>query len=258
MDGQTGARKLTRFALIMTLFVSIVANVTHSVLATSEISLWLRVPGGVLWPTLTFVAIEIIVRTVWARRFSHYLARTLVLGPAVPAVIISYAHQRSLLGMMGEGPLVATIGPVAIDGLMIGCTLALLFTRVEAPSGTVTVKTAPTAFDKMAEDYEQAIASYSANANGAPATVTPTERKPRAARTPVAGEALSVAVERLQEGATPKDVAAETGLSPAACRRYAAVIRTLAADPNAPIDPKRAMVRADMIEPIRQWAASAR
>lgn len=135
---------------------------------------------------------------------------------------------------------------------------AVAATRTPASPDTVTVKTVPTVFDKMAEDYERKLASYGANADGAPAVVAPAERKPRTARTPAAGEALSVAVERLQEGAAPKDVAADTGLSPAACRRYAAVIRTLAADPAAPIDPKRAMVRADMIEPIRQWAASAR
>lgn len=130
-NSQSG-RTLTRFTLVVTLLISIVANVTHSTLAESVISLWLRIPGGVIWPTLTFLAIEIIVRVQWQSRWTHHLARFFVLGPAVPAAIISYEHQRNLLIMMGERGIVPIIGPLAIDGLMIGCTLALLFTSARA------------------------------------------------------------------------------------------------------------------------------
>lgn len=120
-------------------------------------------------------------------------------------------------------------------------------------AGVVTVKTVPTVLDRMAAEYETKLDVMVLN----PETpiITP---KPRTPRQSVAGAALEVAIEKLQEGQAPNVVAQATGLNSSTCRRYAAVIRTLAADPSAQIDAKRAVVRADMIEPIRQWAASAR
>ena len=43
-------RRWARTFLALALFVSVVGNVAHTVLAKSEISLWLRVPGAVIWP----------------------------------------------------------------------------------------------------------------------------------------------------------------------------------------------------------------
>ncbi len=122
-------RKWARFWLIVALLVSVIANITHTVLAESAISLWLRVPGAVVWPLFTFAGIEIMVRVIWERRWTHGVARSVLLAAAIPAAITSYEHQYTLLGMMGERPLIQFIGPLAIDGLMIGCTMTLLFTR---------------------------------------------------------------------------------------------------------------------------------
>jgi hypothetical protein len=107
----------------------VVANVTHTVIAESEITLWLRVPGAVIWPAFTFGGIEVLVRMIWSRSWSHGVTRWVLLSASVPAAITSYQHQNALLQAMGEIGFIQAIGPLAIDGLMIGCTMALLFTR---------------------------------------------------------------------------------------------------------------------------------
>jgi hypothetical protein len=135
MNPNANGRAWARFWLVAALLVSVVANVTHTVIATSDITLWLRVPAAVVWPVFTFAGIEILVRMIWERRFSHNVARWVLLAAAVPAAITSYEHQNALLRAMGEIGFIQAIGPLAIDGLMIGCTMALLFTRtIPAPA----------------------------------------------------------------------------------------------------------------------------
>lgn len=226
-------RSVTRFTLIVTLLISVIANITHAVRADSDVTLWLRVPGAAVWPLLSFLAIEIIVRVQWQSVFSHYLARTFVLGPAIPAVIVSYEHQSSLLTMMGENALVSTIGPLAIDGLMIGCTLALLFTRASESD-----EPAP-----VIADAELPVEPVSA-------LVEPVLRT----RALAAPDALSRAVKALQDGQSTADAAEVSGLSAPTVRRYAAVVRTLRRDANAPIDARKLSVRADVVDEIRAWA----
>lgn len=233
-------RGITRFTLIATLVISVIANITHAVRADSDVTLWLRVPGAAVWPLLSFLAIEIIVRVEWRSVFSHYFARFFVLGPAVPAIIVSYEHQSSLLTMMGEGALVSTIGPLAIDGLMIGCTLALLFTRASGlePKFAVSAEAAPV----LAESE-------------IPESITePAVTSAPRARALAAPDALGKAIKALQDGqntAVAKDV---SGLSAPTVRRYAGVVKTLRLDPNAPIDARKLSVRADVVDDIRAWA----
>jgi hypothetical protein len=216
-NDNTSGRRWARFALVATLFVSVVANITHAVLADSEITLWLRVPGAAIWPILSFLAIEIIVRIVWRRTWAHALARLFILGPAVPAVIVSYEHQERLLRMMGESGIVQAIGPLAIDGLMIGCTLALLFTR-PAPA-------APASEPAAAEaEIEQPPAAAPVEA---PVPTPAVERAPRAPRPPAADGARLTAVRALLAGATPKAAAIESGLSVQNVRKYGQAVRAL-------------------------------
>lgn len=211
----TSGRRWARFALVATLFVSVVANITHAVLADSQITLWLRVPGAAIWPVLSFLAIEIIVRIVWRRTWAHALARLFILGPAVPAVIVSYEHQERLLGMMGESGIVQAIGPLAIDGLMIGCTLALLFTR-------------PTPATSASEPAA-AEAEIEQDPIPAPVEVPAIERAPRAPRAAAPDGARAIAVRALLVGATPAAAAAESGLSVQNVRKYGQAVRALRA-----------------------------
>lgn len=241
-------RGITRFTLVVTLVISIIANVTHAVRADSDIPLALRVPGAAIWPLLSFLAIEIIVRVQWQSTFSHYLARTFVLGPAIPAVIVSYEHQSSLLTMMGENALVSTIGPLAIDGLMIGCTLALLFTRASIESeSAIGMDSTPDEIDRVIADAEVPVEPAQ---EPAPAVVEPAPR----ARALAAPDALSKAVKALQDGQNTAQAKEISGLSAPTVRRYAAVVRTLRRDANAPIDARKLSVRADVVDGIRAWA----
>lgn len=245
-NSQSG-RTLTRFTLVVTLLISIVANVTHSTLAESVISLWLRIPGGVIWPTLTFLAIEIIVRVQWQSRWTHHLARFFVLGPAVPAAIISYEHQRNLLIMMGERGIVPIIGPLAIDGLMIGCTLALLFTSAR---GAELV------------GIENSVQRLQEIEVGTPEVVEVAEAITReAARQPaqpaparLGSASLAVAIDALRDGASVKQAAGVSGMSQPAVRKYAAVMRLLADDVNAAIDTRKMGVRASVVDDMRTYA----
>lgn len=225
----TSGRRWARFALVATLFVSVVANITHAVLADSEITLWLRVPGAAIWPILSFLAIEIIVRIVWRRTWAHALARLFILGPAVPAVIVSYEHQERLLRMMGESGIVQAIGPLAIDGLMIGCTLALLFTRPTPATPEPIIAEA---------EIEQPPAPVEA-------PVPAVERAPRAPRPPAADGARAIAVRALLAGATPAAAAIESGLSVQNVRKYGQAVRALRA--GAPVEVALSAGVIDMI-----------
>lgn len=129
MPDSLNGRRWARGFLIFSLIVSLVGNVAHTWLADSVISLGLRVPSALLWPILTFGAIEIVIRVAWQSLWTHALARATVLTVSIPAAVTSYEHLHALLVMMGENRFISTIGPLAIDGMMIGCTLTLLFTR---------------------------------------------------------------------------------------------------------------------------------
>lgn len=92
---------------------------------------WTPRPGAVFlslrWPVLLFVAAEILVRTKWPRDVRWLAVRYLGLLPvAGVAAFVSYRHMSGLLIYYGEDVLTSTIGPLAIDGLMIMATGALL------------------------------------------------------------------------------------------------------------------------------------
>ncbi|MFD0600106.1 hypothetical protein ACFQZ4_53695 [Catellatospora coxensis] len=85
------------------------------------------VVGSIVWPVILFVAIEILVRVAWplgrqwaVLRFGGMIPVALVAG------VVSYRHLSSLLTYYGEDRLVSALGPLAIDGLMIMATGALL------------------------------------------------------------------------------------------------------------------------------------
>ncbi len=245
-----GARALTRFTLIATLLVSIVANVTHAILAQSEITLWLRIPGGVLWPVLTFLAIEIIVRTVWEQRFTHYLSRTFVLGPAIPALIISYNHQYDLMRMMGETRFLSALAPLAIDGLMIGCTLALLFTAervaplaAPAEAAEVEAEHPVTSFEEIARNFEAKLDAY---------VLQPAQSDPGVFST---DSRMRRMVEALQAGMSASEAAEFTSYSPSHVRNYKAVLDLLIKDPEAGLPEAMAKrVKPQVVESMREWA----
>jgi hypothetical protein len=250
----TDGRLWARWTLGISLLISVVGNVTHAVLATSDISLWLRVPGAVIWPVLAFLGIEIIVRVIWRRTLSHRFARLMVLWPIVPAAITSYEHLHALLLLMGERPFIAMIGPGAIDGAMVGCTLVLLFTRVLPAPESLSV-----------DDLMEKWAVEEAPISPAPMEhlavlqedlstdqVRELENIPeRSSRARSSWDARQVA-EMILAGAKTPEIAEKTGAGNASIGRFRKVIRMVQAEPRMPIDPAKEKVTSDNVRMIRE------
>jgi hypothetical protein len=112
--------------------VSIAANVAHSFLPPyGSAPDWEPEPGAVVgaivWPVFLFIAVEILARTAWPHGLSWHLLRWAGLLPvAGVAAFVSYRHLSGLLQHYGEEPIVYVIGPLAVDGLMIMATGALI------------------------------------------------------------------------------------------------------------------------------------
>ena len=105
--------------------VSVAANVAHSFVPPAGASAgWQPLPGAVtaavFWPVALFVAIEVLSRTAWPDGGWWRLVRFGGLLPvALVAAVVSYRHLSGLIRYYGEDGLTATVGPLAVDGLMI-------------------------------------------------------------------------------------------------------------------------------------------
>jgi len=131
--------------------VSIAANVAHSyVPPEGGTQGWSPQPGAVIgavfWPLALFVAIEILAKVAWPLGRRWVLLRFLGLLPvALVAAVVSYRHLSGLLAYYGEDGLTVALGPLAVDGLMVMATGALIAvgrTAVDGPSPQVSPATA--------------------------------------------------------------------------------------------------------------------
>ena len=122
--------------------LSVAANIEHVLVQSDKTA-----PGAVVsaaaCPVILLVALEVIARTRWPLGLRWLLLRWLALPTvAVVAASISYLHMRSLLIAYGESPWAATVGPLAVDGLMAVAVGALLVpleeTEAESPAPRVT------------------------------------------------------------------------------------------------------------------------
>jgi hypothetical protein len=130
---------------ILGITVSVTANIAHALIPTHPHT------GSVLfaafWPMFLFVAIEILSRVQWPRGFGWALIRFGGLSAvAVFAAVVSYGHLSGLLTYYGEDTITSTFGPLAVDGLMVMATGALIATsrtRQATPAPATTVIRAP-------------------------------------------------------------------------------------------------------------------
>jgi hypothetical protein len=110
---------------------SIAANVAHSCIPPVGASAdWHPQYGAIAvsmaWPIFLFVAVEILIKVPWPRGFAYHLLRWCGLLPvAIVAAFVSYRHLSGLLAHYGEERIVAFLGPLAVDGMMIMATGAL-------------------------------------------------------------------------------------------------------------------------------------
>ncbi|WP_238016002.1 DUF2637 domain-containing protein [Dactylosporangium sp. AC04546] len=204
--------------------VSVAANVAHSYVppAGSDAG-WSpdlgAVVGAVFWPIAVFVAVEILARTVWPTGRGWTALRFLGLLPvALVAALVSYRHLSGLLSHYGEDGLTAVIGPLAVDGLMVMATGALIATGrrqpvvepepIADPEPTVTPQPAPVPTAPTAEP-EPPVAPV--------AEVKPVRKAPK--RQPSAAQRVAAAVTRSPK-ASDATIAARLGLSEATVKRH--------------------------------------
>lgn len=122
--------------------VSVAANVAHSFRPPKGATAYWTPQGGAValaafWPLALLLAIEVLGRVAWPTGVRWILLRWFGLAPvAFVAAIVSYRHLSGLLDWYGEDPITVTIGPLAVDGLMVistGALLALAHAVAERP-----------------------------------------------------------------------------------------------------------------------------
>jgi hypothetical protein len=166
------------------------------------------------------------------------------------AGLVSYRHLRGLLKADNEEWIVYTVGPLAIDGLMLMATLALLLTRklpaaVPAPPSTTVDNGVDEVLERHGVTTELPIPTSPAPSGAAELPpVPPRERAPRAS-----SSQTEAAVRAMLEDPELKTNGNST------LRRYARVTRQLRDDPQAAVDYGQEKVKADIVEQtIRPWA----
>lgn len=215
--------------------VSVAANVAHSYVPPAGADTgWSpevgAVIGAVFWPLALFVAVEILTRIAWPAGGRWVWLRFVGLLPvALVAAVVSYRHLAGLLTFYGEDALTATVGPLAVDGLMVmatGALLATAHTRTAAEPDTAETTTTATATDTTA-DTTPAIAEAPRPAIDAATTPAPARaRKRTPARTgkrttPAVDTAMAVATLRAEyPDMSQADMADRLGISTRTVRRH--------------------------------------
>ena len=189
--------------------ISIAANIAHSFIHPHGAPVdWHPEPGAVVgavvWPVVLFFAVETLARTPWPKKVSYHLLRWIGLPPvAFVAALVSYRHLSGLLDHYGEDRLVVVLGPIAIDGLMIMATGALIATA------------RPRELFPPADAHDQAVIAN-------PASTTPILTTPPIPTTPVpaplpAPAPAAAAVKKAPaKKASPRKAAAKKATTPAA------------------------------------------
>ena len=113
------------------LSASVAANVVHAAKKPEATPFALVLAA--FWPLCLFLALEVLARKEWSGKWTVWAARAAVIVVAAVAAVVSYLHLHHLLVEYNEDAASALIGPLAIDGLMAVCALALLNRAQDAP-----------------------------------------------------------------------------------------------------------------------------
>ncbi|MFE9204265.1 hypothetical protein [Micromonospora sp. NPDC007230] len=183
------------------------------------------------------------------------------------AALVSYRHLSGLLGHYGEDAVTVTVGPLAVDGLMLMATGALLATGrpTAATAASATQRTPGRDGDVPEAAWPQATATLDTTTrtgDGRTASATATAARRRRVRpsSPLARQAdmaddiaaKAAAIVADRSDVTAGDVAAEIGRAPRMARRY------LAARPRQPCGRVTELVpRHDLERVIRVPAGCA-
>jgi len=135
----SGYRRYAVGGMVGGALTSIAANVLHTFVPPDD---WPKsaeyapevgaIVGAIVWPLALLVASEVLARKRWASKRTRMVGTVAVLVVALVAAVISYQHLHALLLHYHETELSAALGPLAIDGLMIVCSVALVARDAEA------------------------------------------------------------------------------------------------------------------------------
>ncbi|MFG2109722.1 hypothetical protein [Micromonospora chersina] len=241
--------------------VSVAANIAHSFIAPKNAPAdWTPEPGAVVsavvWPLFLFIAIEILARTPWPTGWGWNVLRWVGLPPvALVAAFVSYRHLSGLLDHYNEENLVVWFGPLAVDGLMLMATSALLATgnRTTRPTELVPAPAPATTAEAPSSDIPASPLVRPAAATPATAPDTDTNPEPIAPVNPLtSGEDTDTptTVEPIPDttdtDTTPAPVApqpATAGLPPALLSNARLVAAAHAKAHGEPINPGQLAVR---------------
>lgn len=199
---------------------SVAANVAHSWVPPATAGPgWQPPPGAVIasvfWPVALLATIEAFARVAWPRGWRYGFLRFCGLLPvALVAAVVSYLHMSGLLASYGAGWFEVHVGPLAVDGLMVIGTSALIATSPsKLPGGREARQDAglpPTApgpewVNPSPPEADQPAETATQSGNG---------HKPDAAR-------RIAAVADLAAGTDPVAVAAQAGVTVGTVQRWA-------------------------------------
>lgn len=206
--------------------VSVAANVAHSYVPPADAGPgWSphtgAVVGAVFWPVALLVAIEVLARVPWPNAARWTVVRFGGLGPvALVAAVVSYRHLSGLLSYYGEDGITATVGPLAVDGLMVMATGALLATG----TATAVRMAGQRRGDGAHLGYVTPRPPSTEQAAGPVSKPVPAAKRatqPATPRVSTVDTAAQVAALR-QDGLTTGQIAARLGVSERTVRRQAA------------------------------------
>lgn len=207
--------------------VSIAANVAHSYVPPAAASAdWTpqtgAVIGAIFWPVALYVVTEILAHVVWPTGKGWKVVRFGGLLPvALVAALVSYKHLAGLLRFYGEDAVTAHLGPLAVDGLMVMATGALLATARR--TAAITEATVPA---------ESPAPVTTAESAPIPAVVGSLAK--RVTPRPVSAEKVAKAAAKLP-GATVAEIAKKAGVSVSTARRHLPATAFSDASPSAPV-----------------------
>ncbi len=234
-NGQRWARGWLAFGIV----ASIAGNIANACLTETHVSLWLRVPLAVIWPMGMFGAIEVLVRNRHVRGVLARVGQGALLTVSIPTAVTSFVNLHGLMVKANEPGIAQLSGPLAIDGLMLGCTVMLLAARAHV--------TAEVTIDPSID-----VTAILDQPEGLPIPVSPS---PVRTRRPRAQWDAAKVVDMIADGESTPAIYDATGASAPSVDRMRRVYRILTADPRAAIDTRDLKVSPDRVALIREKIA---
>ncbi len=237
-------QKWARGGLIFGIATSVVGNIANVCLTDTSISLWLLVPFAVIWPFGMFFAIEVFVRNRSIRGLLARIGQGVLLTVSVPTAVTSFVNLHALMIKANEPGIAQLTGPLAIDGLMLGCTVMLLAARAVNREWQYT--------PSMPIDNESAFSLASVLPQPAEDLPIPISPAPLRTRKPRSQWDAAKVADMIADGESSQVIHDATGASVPSIDRMRRVYRILSTDPRATVDSSALKVSPERVALIRE------